>query len=167
LFIFCFIIFLFQTESGQKKNDKLDVDPGAILSTSKAEGCGRDAIGKTAGEERFDRGSLQNTLSENREELNDSDWEDGSIPNLDSTDNLPVTIEFSETANSDRRKPVRRSSAEDKVNYTFKIVLDMGLSHENFLPLRIIKFSVPPYWCRNWLSLCTRFICFVCLHEAD
>jgi xeroderma pigmentosum group C-complementing protein len=104
------------------------VDPGAIQNTSEAECCGTDAIGKTAGEERVDGESLENTLSENREELNDSDWEDGSIPNLDSTDNLPVTIEFSETPNSDRRKPVRRASAEDKVNFTYKIVLDMALS---------------------------------------
>lgn len=95
-------------------------------------------------EERVDGGGLQNTLSENREELNDSDWEDGSIPILDSTDNLPVTIEFSETPISDRRKPVRRASAEDKVNCTFKVVFDMALFHENFLPLRIINFSVPP-----------------------
>ncbi|GMY24860.1 DNA repair protein RAD4 [Fagus crenata] len=101
-------------DSGPKKHDKLDVDLGAQWNTSEAEVCSRDAKGKAACENRVDGGSLQHFLSEKREELNDVDWEDGSIPILDSTYNLPVTIEFSETPNSGIRKPVRRASAEDK-----------------------------------------------------
>ncbi|KAB1211313.1 hypothetical protein CJ030_MR6G021497, partial [Morella rubra] len=101
-------------ESRPKRNDKLDVDPAAQWSDLEVRDCDRDAIQETAGEERLDRGSLQNSISENGEELNDSDWEDGSIRILDSNDNLSVTIELSETPDSDRRKPVRRASAEDK-----------------------------------------------------
>ncbi|KAG6659951.1 hypothetical protein CIPAW_03G071800 [Carya illinoinensis] len=94
---------------GPNRNDKLDVDP-----RDGVEGCNRDALQKTAGEERLDGGSMQNASPENENELNDLDWEDGSIPILDSTTNLPVTIEISETPNSNRRKPSRRASAEDK-----------------------------------------------------
>lgn len=89
------------------------------------EGCNRDALQKTAGEERLDGGSMQNASPENENELNDLDWEDGSIPILDSTTNLPVTIEISETPNSNRRKPSRRASAEDKVNYILNNIGDM------------------------------------------
>lgn len=111
-------MFQFQPESGPKRNDKLDVDPAAQCGNLEVKDCDRDAIQETAGEERLDGGSLQNSISENGEELNDSDWEDGSIRILDSNDNLSVTIELSETPDSDRRKPVRRASAEDKVNHT-------------------------------------------------
>lgn len=94
------------------------MDPRDKWNISEVEGCNRDALQKTAGEERLDRGSIQNASPENVNELNDLDWEDGSIPILDSTTNLPVTIEISETPNSNRRKPARRSSAEDKVNHS-------------------------------------------------
>lgn len=92
------------------------MDSGAQWNISEGEGCSKDPMGKTAHEKKVDEG---NFLSENQEELNDSDWEDGSIPISDSTCNLPVTIEFSETPNSGIRKPVRRASAEDKVNHAF------------------------------------------------
>ncbi|XP_041003378.1 DNA repair protein RAD4 isoform X2 [Juglans microcarpa x Juglans regia] len=101
-------------EIGPNRNDKLDVDPRDKWNISEVEGCNRDALQKTAGEERVDRESIQNASPENVNELNDLDWEDGSIPILGSTTNLPVTIEISETPNSNRRKPARRSSAEDK-----------------------------------------------------
>ncbi|KAF5480011.1 hypothetical protein F2P56_000787 [Juglans regia] len=101
-------------EIGPNRNDKLDVDPRDKWNISEVEGCNRDALQKTAGEERLDGGSIQNASPENVNELNDLDWEDGSIPILDSTTNLPVTIEIGETPNSNRRKPARRSSAEDK-----------------------------------------------------
>ncbi|KAK4602389.1 hypothetical protein RGQ29_011440 [Quercus rubra] len=101
-------------EDGPKRDDKLDVDSGAQWNISEAEGCSKDPTGKTAHEKKVNEGNLQQFLSENQEELNDSDWEDGSIPMSDSTCNLPVTIEFSETPNSGIRKPVRRASAEDK-----------------------------------------------------
>ncbi|PON89056.1 DNA repair protein Rad [Trema orientale] len=49
--------------------------------------------------------------------MDDSDWEDGAIPTLDSaTNHQEVTIEFNETPTPDsvRRKSLRRFSAEDK-----------------------------------------------------
>lgn len=95
------------------------MDSGAQWNISEAEGCSKDPTGKTAHEKKVNEGNLQQFFSENQEELNDSDWEDGSIPMSDSTCNLPVTIEFSETPNSGIRKPVRRASAEDKVDYAF------------------------------------------------
>lgn len=83
--------------------------------TLEAEGCSTDATGNTIREYQVDGGSLWGSLSDSREEMNDSDWEDGSIPISCSTDNEQVTIEFDETPDSVKRKPVRRPTAEDKV----------------------------------------------------
>lgn len=108
------------------------MDPRDRWSISEVEGCSRDALVKTASEERLDGESLRNNSPENGNELNDLDWEDGSIPILDSTNNLPVTIEISETPSSNRKKPARRASAEDKVNHSSEITLETWqLSHEN------------------------------------
>lgn len=57
------------------------------------------------------------------DEMNGSDWEDGSIPTLNNTNdndrdnvNRSVTIEFDASpSDSAKRKPVRRASVEEKV----------------------------------------------------
>ncbi|KAJ6707400.1 DNA REPAIR PROTEIN COMPLEMENTING XP-C CELLS [Salix viminalis] len=53
--------------------------------------------------------------------MDDIDWEDGSSPILDCIKNHPgddireVTIEFSESPDSAKQKPIRRATAEEKV----------------------------------------------------
>lgn len=46
-----------------------------------------------------------------KEELHDSDWEDGAV----AMDDRPVTVELNVTPDSAVRKQIRRASAEDKV----------------------------------------------------
>lgn len=96
-----------------------------------AGGCSKNAIGNPSmevDEERVER--LQDNLLDKSEEMNDSDWEDGSVPVKNSTENDPeshikgVTIEF-DAEDSARRKPVRRATAEEKVNCIFPIALEI------------------------------------------
>ena len=103
-----------QLESGSKINDEQDVDSRAKSVTLEAEGCSRDAAGTII--DKVDRGNFNGTITDDRDEMNDSDWEDGSIPVLGSAENQEVTIEFNETPDSAKRKPVRRATAEEKVN---------------------------------------------------
>lgn len=48
---------------------------------------------------------------DNKEELDDSDWEDGTV----AMDDHPMTIELNVTPVSSVQKQIRRASAEDKV----------------------------------------------------
>lgn len=52
--------------------------------------------------------------------MDDSDWEDGSISEFDCHRSeepyKEFTVEFSGTPDSAKRKPVRRATAEEKVN---------------------------------------------------
>ncbi|KAI7745294.1 hypothetical protein M8C21_017215, partial [Ambrosia artemisiifolia] len=65
-------------------------------------------------------GSPQHAKSELEDVMADSDWEDGSNPNLDSENAHPgyinknITIEFDSSPGTAKRKPVRRASAEEK-----------------------------------------------------
>ncbi|KAL8246727.1 hypothetical protein R6Q59_007943 [Mikania micrantha] len=65
-------------------------------------------------------GSPQQAKSELEDAMADSDWEDGSNPNLNSERNHPylinkdVTIEFDSSPGTAKRKPIRRASAEEK-----------------------------------------------------
>ncbi|KAL5537945.1 hypothetical protein UlMin_045126, partial [Ulmus minor] len=95
--------------SGSNKNEKEDVDLRVKSVTLEVEDCCTDATG-----EKVDERSLQGTLSDGKEKMYDSDWEDGSIPILDSAGDHQVTIEFNKTPDSQKRKPVRRASADDK-----------------------------------------------------
>lgn len=87
------------------KSDRQDAGTTVTLNTLRDEGCSRDITGNTPGR---------------REEMDESDWEDGSIPNVESTKNSlnyltkGLTIELSGSTDSAKRKPVRRASAEDK-----------------------------------------------------
>jgi len=58
----------------------------------------------------------------NKEELDDSDWEDGVV----ARDDNPVTIELNLTPHSTVQKKVRRASVEDKVN-CYSIELGLAL----------------------------------------
>lgn len=70
---------------------------------------------------------LERVVSDDKEDFDDTEWEDGSIPLMDSachhTEDTTdaMTIEFS-SPDSSKRKPVRRYSAEEKVKSTSLIV---------------------------------------------
>lgn len=70
-------------------------------------------------------GSAQDVLLESRDDdMQDSDWEDGSISTLDQGGDpfrhqiKEVTIEFNESPDSAGRKHARRASAEEKVQWS-------------------------------------------------
>jgi xeroderma pigmentosum group C-complementing protein len=69
-------------------------------------------------------GGFQTTFQESDQEMDDIDWEDGSSSILGHVKNHPgdgireVTIEFSESPDSAKRKPIRRATAEEKVTCT-------------------------------------------------
>lgn len=86
--------------------------------TLEANGYSRDARENLSSELKVDGENLVED-----DEMNDSDWEDGSIPDLHTTNNnnrehidKGVTIEFDASPDSAKRKPIRRASAEEKVN---------------------------------------------------
>ncbi|KAI3798656.1 hypothetical protein L1987_33934 [Smallanthus sonchifolius] len=66
-------------------------------------------------------GSPLQAKSELEDVMADSDWEDGSNPNLNSENNhvdyinKEITIEFDSSPDTAKRKPIRRASAEEKV----------------------------------------------------
>lgn len=64
-------------------------------------------------EEKCANASLNKSNLDNKEELDDSDWEDGSV----ATDVRPMTIELNVTTDSTVPKRIRRASAQDKVKY--------------------------------------------------
>lgn len=107
----------FQPRHESKDNDKKDVDSRVRLVISEAEGCSGDATGNTFRDDNI-VGSSVNNLSDGMEEIEDADWEDGLIPSLDFADNNEMTIEFDEPSDSVTRKPIRRATAEEKVNRT-------------------------------------------------
>lgn len=89
--------------------------------TLEAERCNENIIVSCSGDVDVHEVNLQNSISEVLEDLDDSDWEDGCVRTLDGTESQPLTIEFSEmqqTPDSTRRKPIRRASAADKVNFS-------------------------------------------------
>lgn len=67
-----------------------------------------------------DGGSPQQAKSELEDVMADSDWEDGSNPNLNSESSHPdhinknIAIEFDASPGTTKRKPIRRASAEEK-----------------------------------------------------
>ena len=96
-----------------KTNEQEVVHTMVEQKASKAEDYSRDAVGSSQLE--VDVSSHQDTLFDDSEDMNDSDWEDGSIPKLDPIDHSPnetkkgLTIEFDEPSGSAGRKPVRRA----------------------------------------------------------
>lgn len=87
------------------------------------EACSRDALRKISGEEKDDGKSFQCTFMDSKEELDDSDWEDGPVPVSNSIGSHEVTIELNETPDSRRRKRSRRASVEDKVIQRFLVII--------------------------------------------
>ncbi|KAF7816466.1 DNA repair protein RAD4 isoform X1 [Senna tora] len=74
--------------------------------------CSRNILTNASAEaeEKCVNASLDKINSDNKEELDDSDWEDGSV----ATNTLPMTIELNVTPDSTVQKRIRRTSAQDK-----------------------------------------------------
>lgn len=85
------------------------------------EACSRDALRKISREEKDDGKTFQCTFTDSKEELDDSDWEDGPVSVSNSIGSHQVTIELNETPDSRRRKRSRRASVEDKVIQRFLV----------------------------------------------
>lgn len=126
----------FALENDLKTNEQEVVHTMDVCNASMVEDCRRDAIESSQAKEQEAVHSMdghnaspsddfhKDTLLDDSEEMNDSDWEDGPILKSDPVDRSPnewkkgLTIEFDEPSGSTGgRKPVRRASAEDKVNY--------------------------------------------------
>lgn len=108
------------TESGSERNEEqgvAHVDTVSKMDPSKNEDCSTAAAISSHGE--VNVGSVQDVSVDDWED-DEVEWEDGSTPQYNSTDNGPndqmkggFTIEFDEPESA-KKKPVRRFSAEDK-----------------------------------------------------
>ncbi|XP_058748032.1 DNA repair protein RAD4 isoform X2 [Vicia villosa] len=93
-----------------EQNGTRILEPIVPPKTSEVEHCSRDSIGKDSAEEKCGHVSLDEGYADKKEELDDSDWEDGTV----AMDDLPMTIELNVTPDSSLKKQIRRASAEDK-----------------------------------------------------
>ncbi|XP_052735951.1 DNA repair protein RAD4 isoform X2 [Vigna angularis] len=93
-----------------EQNGTQVLDPVLQPKTSEVGHCSRNPLGNASAGEKCSS-SGQDHL-DNKEELDDSDWEDGVI----ASDDHPVTIELNMTPHSTVQKQVRRASAEDKAS---------------------------------------------------
>lgn len=97
------------------------MDARVASNALETEACSRDALRKVTRDTNGDEESFQCSFMDSREELNDSDWEDGPVPISNSMGGHEVTIEINETPDSRRRKRSRRASVEDKVHQRSQI----------------------------------------------
>ena len=74
-------------------------------------------MGNASAEDKSNNISLDQGFLD-KEELDDSDWEEGTV----AMDDRPVSIEFNVTPDSTAQKQMRRASAKDKVNYYLSAV---------------------------------------------
>ncbi|XP_039690215.1 DNA repair protein RAD4 isoform X2 [Medicago truncatula] len=86
------------------------VEPIVPQKTSEVEHCSRNSIGKDSADEKCGHVSIDEGCIDKKEELDDSDWEDGTV----AMDDHPMTIELNVTPDSSVKKQIRRASAEDK-----------------------------------------------------
>ncbi|XP_014502633.1 DNA repair protein RAD4 isoform X1 [Vigna radiata var. radiata] len=91
-----------------EQNGTQVLDPMLQPKTSEVGHCSRNPLGNASAGEKCSS-SGQDHL-DNKEELDDSDWEDGVI----ARDDHPVTIELNMSPHSTVQKQVRRASATDK-----------------------------------------------------
>ncbi|KAB5560898.1 hypothetical protein DKX38_005855 [Salix brachista] len=102
-----------------KSKGKQVVDARVTWNDLDARGLAQDHATSETSE--VEGGGFQTTFQESDQEMDDIDWEDGSSPILDRIKNHPgdgireVTIEFSESPDSAKQKPIRRATAEEKV----------------------------------------------------
>ncbi|XP_027941751.1 DNA repair protein RAD4 [Vigna unguiculata] len=91
-----------------EQNGTQVLDPMLQPKTSEVGHCSRNPSGNASAGEKCSSSGEDHL--DNKEELDDSDWEDGVV----ARDDHPVTIELNMTPNSTVKKQVRRASAEDK-----------------------------------------------------
>ncbi|KAK7276237.1 hypothetical protein RIF29_17374 [Crotalaria pallida] len=93
-----------------ERNGTQVLEPIPQPKTSEIGHCSRDSMGNASAEEKCGNASSDQGYLDNKEELNDSDWEDGTV----AKDDRPVTVEFDVTPDSVVKKQSRRATAEDK-----------------------------------------------------
>lgn len=118
--LFLYSLYHFQQEAGPQRN-KEDGDSRVGSYTLETEACSRDALRKISREEKDDGKTFQCAFTDSKEELDDSDWEDGPVSVSNSIGSHEVIIELNETPDSRRRKRSRRASVEDKVIQRFLV----------------------------------------------
>nr|XP_043635200.1 DNA repair protein RAD4 [Erigeron canadensis] len=99
---------------GMEKQVNIDIDARKVLGVEGSSGNNRV---ENASPLKPDDGNPQQAKSELEDEMADSDWEDGSNPNVKYENdhlNKDITIEFDSAPGTAKRKPVRRASAEEK-----------------------------------------------------
>lgn len=113
-------LFPLQPQREQKGNGDKSTGTAAASDTRETESCSRDAIDNIPSEVKVEDGKY--SKQENEDEIDDPDWEDGSIPASHSTENNQeelingMTVEFDVSPGSAKQKAVRRATAEEKVN---------------------------------------------------
>uniref|UniRef100_A0A2P2LPW8 DNA repair protein complementing XP-C cells homolog isoform X1 n=1 Tax=Rhizophora mucronata TaxID=61149 RepID=A0A2P2LPW8_RHIMU len=116
--LFCLLVFYVQAGSGQERKGKEVVNSRVTWNDLDGRSCTRDSVVSVPRE--VHGASSGYTVRDSNEEMDDIDWEDGSLPVLDSKvshpvkDNRQITIEFSELPVLAKRKPIHRVTAEDK-----------------------------------------------------
>lgn len=88
------------------------MDPILQPNTSEVGHCSRNSIGNDSAEAECGHVSLDQGYMDKKEELDDSDWEDGIV----AMDDCAMTIELDLTPDSSVQRQIRRASAEDKVS---------------------------------------------------
>ncbi|XP_058078380.1 DNA repair protein RAD4 isoform X2 [Magnolia sinica] len=104
-------------ESNDMIEEEMQKADGELFSSAVV--AGRDAKGRTpTGEDA--EGIVHHSFPAKTEETDEPDWEDGSVSISDVRENLSnnlereVTVEFSKSPSSAKRKVIRRASVEDK-----------------------------------------------------
>jgi xeroderma pigmentosum group C-complementing protein len=95
-----------------EQNGKQVLEPIDPSKTSEVEHCRRSSIGKDPAEEKSGHVSLDEDYMDKKEEMDDSDWEDGTV----AMDDHSMTIELNVTPDSSTQKQIRRASAKDKAS---------------------------------------------------
>jgi xeroderma pigmentosum group C-complementing protein len=95
-----------------EQNGTQVLEPIVPSKTSEVEHCRRNSIGKDPAEEKCGHVSLDEDYMDKKEELDDSDWEDGTV----AMDDHSMTIELNVTPDSSVQKQIRRASAKDKAS---------------------------------------------------
>ncbi|XP_054804096.1 DNA repair protein RAD4 isoform X2 [Prosopis cineraria] len=96
--------------SESERNDYQALEPVLPPETLENGHCSRNVMKNASLKEKCDDVSLDKSHWNNKEELDDSDWEEGSI----APDDHPMTIELNVTPDLSTQKRIRRASAQDK-----------------------------------------------------
>ncbi|XP_052196986.1 DNA repair protein RAD4 [Diospyros lotus] len=110
----------FVGKNESKSEGTEDGGGGSNTGENGLEGESSDMLGSTRLKNKDDGKIFRHSTPDTEEEMEESFWIDGSLPTFNSLNNdrsdsvNGVTIEFEGTPDSDKRKTIRRFSAEDK-----------------------------------------------------